>query len=88
MVDIGDVGSGGKQIVLCRLGGEIYAVDTLCPHEGGRISPGPLIEGRYVMCPLHNYMFDPKSGKVARGSCAPAKTYRAEEKDGATQVWV
>ena len=44
-IDIGDPLAGtGKQIVLCRVDGVLYALDTKCPHEGGRISDGPLVE--------------------------------------------
>jgi len=87
-VDIGDVGAGGTQIVLCRLDGQVYAVDTLCPHEGGRIQPGPMVDGKFVTCPLHNYTFDPRDGSVVRGSCKRAKTYRVEERPEGCEVWL
>lgn len=86
-VDIGDVLAGGKQIVLCRVDGEIHALDVLCPHEGGRISDGPLHEGKFAMCPLHNYQFDPRTGKAVGRVCKDAKTYRVREKDGDCEVW-
>jgi hypothetical protein len=34
-IDIGDPIAGtGKQIVLCRVEGALYALDARCPHEG------------------------------------------------------
>ena len=87
-VDVGDPLAGGKQVVLCRVDGELFALDALCPHEGGRISDGPLEKGRLAMCPLHNYQFDPKTGKAVGRVCRDAKTYRVREKDGDCQVWV
>jgi nitrite reductase/ring-hydroxylating ferredoxin subunit len=87
-VDIGDVLAGGKQIVLCRVDGGLHALDVLCPHEGGRINDGPLHEGKFAMCPLHNYQFDPKTGKAIGRVCKDAKTYRVREKDGDCEVWV
>jgi len=87
-VDIGDVLAGGKQIVLCRVGGELSALDALCPHEGGRISDGPLWQGKFAMCPLHNYQFDPKTGKAIGRVCKDAKTYRVRERGGDCEVWV
>ena len=63
-VDIGDPAAGGKQVLLCRVDGKVHALDTLCPHEGGRLVPGPLADGRYAVCPLHNYRFEPDSGKA------------------------
>lgn len=87
-VDLGDVVAGGTQVILCRMQGELYALDAVCPHgEGGRIAPGPLIDGKYVRCPLHAYKFDPKTGANVGALCANAKTYRVREKDGDCEIW-
>ena len=88
-VDLGDPLAGtGRTIVLCRVEGTLCALDALCPHEGGRISDGPLIGGRLAMCPLHNYQFDPKTGKAVGRVCNDAKTYRVREKDGDCEIWL
>jgi nitrite reductase/ring-hydroxylating ferredoxin subunit len=87
-VEVGDLLAGGRQVVLCRVDGELHALDSLCPHEGGRISPGPLVEGRYARCPLHEYRFDPKTGKAVGVVCRNAKTYRVREHDGVCDLWV
>jgi nitrite reductase/ring-hydroxylating ferredoxin subunit len=88
-VEFGDILAGtGKQIVLCRVEGELYAIDTLCPHEGGRIMDGPLVEGKLAMCPLHNYKFDPKTGASVGAVCRSAKTYKVREKDGDCEIWL
>ena len=57
------------------------------PHEGGRISGGPLIDGKHVLCPLHNYRFDPATGKAVGVSCPDARTYKIEEQAGDCEVW-
>jgi nitrite reductase/ring-hydroxylating ferredoxin subunit len=87
-IDVGDPLAGGKQFVLCRLGGKLYAVDVRCPHEGGRLLDGPLIEGKLLRCPLHDYHFDPKSGAPVRGACSRATTYTVREKEGDARIWV
>ena len=87
-IDIGDPLAGGKQVVLCRLEGRLFAVDVRCPHEGGRILDGPLIDGKLVRCPLHDYHFDPRTGRPVRGACAPATRYTVREKDGDCRIWV
>lgn len=88
-VEFGDVLAGtGVAIVLCRVDGVLHAVDTRCPHEGGQITGGPLLEGRYAVCPLHNYAFDPKSGKSQRMLCKNARTYRVEEDGDQCEVWI
>jgi nitrite reductase/ring-hydroxylating ferredoxin subunit len=86
-IDVGDPLAGGKQVVLCRVGGELHALDVLCPHEGGRIQDGPLLEGKYAMCPLHNYKFDPRTGAAVGVACKRARRYAVREKDGDAELW-
>lgn len=87
-VNLGDVAAGGTRIILCRVEGRLHALDSLCPHEGGRLATGRLFDGKYALCPLHNYLFDPRDGKVVRGACARAKVYRVEERDGKATLFV
>jgi nitrite reductase/ring-hydroxylating ferredoxin subunit len=88
-VDVGDVLAGtGRSVIFCRLGGELYALDAVCPHEGGRITDGPLVEGRYATCPLHHYKFDPRTGAPVDVACNKATVYRVREKDGDAEVWL
>jgi len=85
-VDVGDPGAGGVQLLLCRVEGKVYAIDTVCPHEGGRLRPGPLAEGQWAVCPLHSYRFDPRNGREAAGACGSAKTYKVRERDGSCEI--
>lgn len=87
-IALGDILAGGKEVVLCRVEGKLHAVDTRCPHEDGYIVAGPLIDGRYVLCPLHNYQFDPTSGAPRNAVCGKAQTYKVREVDGDAEVWI
>jgi nitrite reductase/ring-hydroxylating ferredoxin subunit len=87
-VSIGDPLAGGTEIVLCRVGGKLHAVDVICPHEGGRIVGGPLVEKQYLMCPLHNYKFEPATGRAIGAACKNAKTYRVVAKGADCEVFV
>ncbi|MFT4540130.1 MAG: nitrite reductase/ring-hydroxylating ferredoxin subunit [Planctomycetota bacterium] len=87
-VTLGDPMNDGLQVLLCRLNGEIHALDTLCPHgEGGRLIRGPLMDGEHAYCPLHHYRFDPKTGDAVGVSCRSAKKFRVEERDGKFFLW-
>jgi nitrite reductase/ring-hydroxylating ferredoxin subunit len=86
-VALGDPLAGGKEIVLVRRDGRLMALDRLCPHEGGRIADGPLVEGRYVRCPLHNYRFDPQTGRAVGVACKNARIYRVRERQSDCEVW-
>lgn len=74
------------EILVGRTGGRLFAMHSLCPHEGGRLSEGPLSEGRYARCPLHLYRFDPASGAALEVDCDPATVYPIEERDG--RAWI
>ena len=87
-ISIGDPLAGGTEIVLCRKQGKLFAVDVLCPHEGGRIIGGPLVEGQFVTCPLHGYKFDPANGRAVGVACKSAKTYRVVERGAEARVFV
>lgn len=86
-VDIGDVHAGGTRVILCRVDGEVFALDSRCPHDGGEITTGPLAEGKYAVCPLHRYRFDPKTGKSVGVLCRPAKKYRVEARGPGVEVF-
>ncbi len=87
-VDVGDPLAGGAQFLLCRVEGEVHAITTECPHEGGRIVEGPLKDGRYAICPLHQYAFDPRTGRPEGDLCSKARTYHTREEGDECRVWL
>ena len=78
---------GHNYSVACRVEGELFALDVRCPHEGGMIVDGPLIDGRFALCPLHHYLFDPRTGRQKDGFCGPARRYRLVERDGVATLY-
>ena len=87
-VDLGDPHAGGVRIILCRVDGQMHALDARCPHAGGQIQTGPLEQGRFAVCPLHRYLFDPKNGRAEGVACRPAKRYRTRASGDDLQVYV
>jgi nitrite reductase (NADH) small subunit len=55
------VSVGSKTLALFSVGGEIHAIDNVCPHRGGPLGEGHL-EGSVVRCPFHSWAFDVKTG--------------------------
>lgn len=47
---------------LVNLKGEIYAIDNICPHQTASLGLGE-IKGEEIICPLHQYRFNIKTGK-------------------------
>jgi len=88
-VEFGDpIAGNGVEVIVCRVDGALAALDARCPHEGGRITEGPLVDGKYAVCPLHNYWFDPFTGAVQNATCRKAKAFRIREVDGDAEIWL
>ena len=88
--------ANGNEILLARVGGQLYALDNKCPHMGGDLSAGTL-EGSTVTCPRHGSQFDVRTGQNLRWtkftglaktaftvikSPRPAKTYKVQVSNG------
>jgi nitrite reductase (NADH) small subunit len=53
--------AGEFEVCLARAGGELRALDNLCPHRRGPLGQG-WIEGNAVVCPWHSWAFDLNTG--------------------------
>src|ERR1700722_882111 len=56
-----EVEHDGNLYAICNSGGEIRALSGVCPHQGGPLGQGTVIQGLLV-CPWHMWEFDSKSG--------------------------
>jgi len=70
------------RIALCNYGGNIYAIDDICTHDGGPLGQGEL-EGKEIECPRHGARFDVITGQVkALPAVRPVRTYPVHVSDG------
>ena len=53
--------AGGRYYAICNTGSGIYALDGVCPHQGGPLGQGAL-NGFAVTCPWHAWEFDCRTG--------------------------
>jgi nitrite reductase (NADH) small subunit len=49
-------------------GGHTYATQAQCPHRSGPLADG-LLGGTTLVCPLHEWAFDLRSGMALNGQC-------------------
>jgi nitrite reductase (NADH) small subunit len=52
----------GRIVALFNVDGQFYALDGVCPHQGGPLGKGCLT-GTVVTCPWHGWQFDVSSGQ-------------------------
>ena len=53
--------AGEVMVCVANVSGEYSAMNNFCAHRGGPLGQGPVMEGK-VICPLHGWMYDPKTG--------------------------
>jgi nitrite reductase (NADH) small subunit len=75
-----------RRLALIRIADTVHAVDDACPHAGGPLSEGALLDGM-IVCPYHTWMYDLTTG-VCRvpGHGARVAVYPAGVEAG--EVWV
>ncbi|MEK6593373.1 MAG: non-heme iron oxygenase ferredoxin subunit [Pseudomonadota bacterium] len=57
------VDADGAQIVVFNLGGEYFAIEDVCTHDGGQLTGGS-IEGGEIVCPRHGARFCIRTGEA------------------------
>lgn len=65
----------GREIAVCKIEGEVFALHNICSHAFARMSDG-YIEGFQLFCPLHQGSFDIRTGEAVAAPChEPIETY-------------
>jgi nitrite reductase/ring-hydroxylating ferredoxin subunit len=57
---------GDGTYAICNAGGEVHAVDGICPHSGGPLGQGAL-HGTTLVCPWHAWEFDCRDNEMDDG---------------------
>lgn len=75
----------GREIVLCHHRGAFHAFQGECPHQGGPLGQGNLVDG-CIVCPWHGWEFSVKKGALDYNPAIALRRYPALVRDGA--LWV
>lgn len=76
------VRAGDETVALYEADGEIFATQGICTHADACLWDGYL-EGGTIECPLHQAIFDIRSGKVIEGPTdVDLKTYPVKVEAG------
>lgn len=76
------VGPFDKPMALFNVGGEVFAINAVCPHRGGSLANGRL-DGHVVACPRHGWTFDVRIGRPDHpgGHCVAAYEVEVRRSD-------
>lgn len=53
----------GREVIVCRVKGDVYVLDAMCTHGAARMDEGRL-RGTRLTCPMHGASFDVRDGRV------------------------
>jgi len=73
-------------VVVFNLGGEYYAIEDVCTHDGGQLTGGK-IEGDEIVCPRHGARFCIRTGEaLSAPAYEPTATFPVRVENGEVQV--
>ncbi|MEM1189454.1 MAG: Rieske 2Fe-2S domain-containing protein [Pseudomonadota bacterium] len=79
---------GGRKVLVCRAGNELYAVENRCTHQEAELQGGR-IRGCFISCPLHGVRFNLKDGEpTGQLTRVPLTTFEVRVVDGVIEVAV
>jgi nitrite reductase (NADH) small subunit len=76
--------AGERIVALFNVGGRYFALDGICPHQGGPLGKGEL-NGCIVTCPWHGWQFDVTTGQHQASASLRHGTFSTKVED--EQVW-
>jgi 3-phenylpropionate/trans-cinnamate dioxygenase ferredoxin subunit len=77
---------GRRMVAVARSGGEYFAVEDVCTHDGAELAGGS-IEGTEIICPRHGARFCLRTGRaLTPPAYEPIRVYETKIADG--RLWV
>jgi nitrite reductase/ring-hydroxylating ferredoxin subunit len=83
--ECGEYVAGDRIVALFNVEGTFYALDGICPHQGGPLGKGSL-SGCIVTCPWHGFQFDVTTGQHQTSRSLVHPRFPVKVEDGG--VWV
>jgi len=71
----------GQDILIFKIGNEIFAYEDRCPHAGAPLVDGRLHEGK-LTCRHHQWQFDVRTGASIRPRGSKLKSYPTKIESG------
>jgi nitrite reductase/ring-hydroxylating ferredoxin subunit len=72
---------GNKKICIAHTPSGYFAINDKCPHNGASLSNGYCTSENSIVCPVHRYHFDLKTGRAKSGGGDCADTYPIDIKE-------
>ncbi|HSE01680.1 MAG TPA: non-heme iron oxygenase ferredoxin subunit [Burkholderiales bacterium] len=76
----------GAAVVVFNLGGQYFAIEDVCTHDGGQLTGGT-VEGEEIVCPRHGARFSIRTGEALTAPAyEPVAKFPVRVENGMIQV--
>ncbi|MGB5072683.1 MAG: Rieske 2Fe-2S domain-containing protein [Bacteroidota bacterium] len=58
----------GRELALFLVGGAVFAIENLCPHQHIPVLAEGELDGTVITCPMHGWQFDLATGRSVNAS--------------------
>ena len=72
---------GGQIVAVFHTDGSVYAMDGICPHQGGPLGKGAL-DDCVLTCPWHGWQFDVRDGQSLLSPAIRHPTFQTKVEAG------
>ncbi|MES2140029.1 MAG: Rieske 2Fe-2S domain-containing protein [Bacteroidota bacterium] len=83
---VATINVGRKKICLAHTADGFFAVNDKCPHNGASLGNGYCTAEGSVVCPVHRYHFDLRTGRAKSGLGDFVQTYPIEVRDDGVYI--
>ena len=81
--------AAGRKLIAIKNQECIFAIEDRCPHNGFSLSQGATTEdGTSIVCPLHRYAYNLKTGRCSNGSGGAARVFPMEEREDGLYIGI
>jgi len=71
-----------NEAAVFKIGGEVYAVDNICPHNHVPEIFNGYVDDHNVSCPVHGFTFSLVTGLQPTGFGCKLRTFRVKKENG------
>ena len=76
----------GKKICIAHTKEGLFAVNDSCPHNGASLGHGWCTEENSIVCPVHRYHFDLRTGRAKSGISDVVRTYPLDVREDGVYI--
>lgn len=78
----------GNKICIARSPQGVFAIADRCPHNGASLSSGYCNDKNEIICPMHRYPFDLKTGRATSGLAMNVLTYPVKIEENGVYIGI